>query len=329
VRNTGLKAVYDVRDARARGRYNRPSGAMWLVGGGAALASLVMYFFVSTRALSVQREKLLAKRRAVESTLGVRWSPLRDRVESWVLQKGALDYEGDFVDAGAARLNLQTRPGIYLRLRKTDTIAIESLRKAAAESKRDAFVACFFSMPAASSATTIADAGAENQPWNLQQAYVATRILGNEWLSEVRQADDKLRLRVFEDQYDKAVKDEIPTAIDLLQHAEFFTLVIDDDRNTDVHAKHAGDAISEAVLQLVQHPVYVYGFDLKSGTELLRLKMTAGNATFEQAGEHAVTDPEMRNAMQRQVNNCSLGQQAHLFVVRGSADTHLPNIPQP
>ena len=39
-----------------------------------------------------------------------------------------------------------------------------------------------------------------------------------------------------------------------------------------------------------------------------------GNASFIFAGEHAMTDPETRAAMQRQVNNCSLADQVRTAI---------------
>ena len=68
------------------------------------------------------------------------------------------------------------------------------------------------------------------------------------------------------------------------------------------------------------HESRVYVLDLRAegsstraagsalGTELLRLRRE-GNASFVFAGEHVMTDPETRAAMQRQVNNCSLADQ--------------------
>ena len=45
----------------------------------------------------------------------------------------------------------------------------------------------------------------------------------------MRDADDDLRLRVFVEQYDKAIREEIPLAIDVVKRAQFFLLVLDED----------------------------------------------------------------------------------------------------
>jgi hypothetical protein len=53
--------------------------------------------------------------------------------------------------------------------------------------------------------------------------------------------------------------------------------------------------------------------NLKNGNTLLRLRRS-GEASFMFAGERAVTDPETRAAMQRQVNNCALAQQVQAAI---------------
>ena len=66
-----------------------------------------------------------------------------------------------------------------------------------------------------------------------------------------------------------------------------------------------GGTLTEESLQLVGHPARVHLFELPSGKEILRLKRS-GEARVIPAGERVVTDPETRDAMQRQANNCAL-----------------------
>jgi hypothetical protein len=149
------------------------------------------------------------------------------------------------------------------------------------------------------------DGGAfAEQPWNLAQAYAATRILSDDWVRLVREADDDLRLRVFRGQYDKAVRDEIPLAIDVVKRAQFFLLVLDEDV-PEARAFADGGALTEEALQLVAHPARIHLFELPAGAEILRLRRS-GEGRFIQAGERVVTDSETRDAMQRQANNCAL-----------------------
>jgi len=79
-RSRGLAAVTQAREDRAGGR------AKWtmqagLAAGAAVLAGLVAHNVVTARELHSDRQGLLAKQRAVATTLGTEWYPLRDRLE--------------------------------------------------------------------------------------------------------------------------------------------------------------------------------------------------------------------------------------------------------
>ena len=146
-----------------------------------------------------------------------------------------------------------------------------------------------------------------DQPWNLRQAYASTRILTDAWVQEVRDAGDDLRLRVFEQQYEKAVQEEIPTAIDIIKKAQFYLLVLDEDTPEAVAAADGGALTSEA-LQLVPHEARVFVLNLKNGNELARYRLRAAGTALS-AGDRMIEDPEIRDAVKRQVNNCSLATQ--------------------
>ena len=308
----GLKAIHAGRADRLRGKYSRPSGSTWLIGVAGIIAVMVAYRLISGRQLDSVKDGLLAKQRAVESTVGKEWFPLRDRIEKVTLD-AAGEFKGDFVDSEASRWDFRSLPGIYLRLRVADAKDAASMRRAAGESAKDGFVGCLLREPNAAAARGERDAGAfPDQPWNLRQAYSATRVLTPEWVSEVKEAGDALRLRVFEQQYDKAAREEIPMAVDLVKRAQFFLLVLDEDSDA---AKAAADGgpVTEESLQLLPHDARVHVVNLRTGAEVLRLRRV-GAATFMSAGEHTIADPETKAAIQRQVNNCSLAQQVQAAI---------------
>jgi hypothetical protein len=123
-------------------------------------------------------------------------------------------------------------------------------------------------------------------------------------VGEVRESDDELRLRVFTEQYGLAIREQVPLAIDVVRRARFFLLVLDEDV-PEVAALADGGHITEAALQLVPHQARIHLFDLTGGREILRLSRS-GDARVIPAGERFVADPETRDAMQRQANNCAL-----------------------
>jgi hypothetical protein len=305
----GLPSIARAREDRAagRGRWTTQAGLMALA---AVVGGYVAHLIVSSHELTADRKALLSKQRAVSATLGEQWFPLRDKLEGEILAS-ARDYAGDHVDPDVRRSSFRTQPGLYLRMRVADARDAASIRRVAAEAKKDAFATCLLREPNDRGVRGDADAGAfAEQPWNLGQAYAATRILTDEWVHDVETADDDLRLKIFEEQYDKAVGGEVPLAVDIVKRAQFFLLALDEDVPEAAHFVESGP-ITEAALQLVPHPTRVHLFDVATGRELLRLRRS-GDAQVIPAGERVITDPEMMDAMQRQANNCSLAGQVEM-----------------
>lgn len=317
-RELGLKAVHSARAERKNSKYGRISGSAWLAAGGAVVVTLIVAYLLSDRTLSTEKEEILSQQRAAVSTVGAEWYPLRDKLEKITLDAAA-HFDGDKVDVEAAKMDFRSSPGLYLRLRVADATNAESLRKAAKDSVKDAFTGCLLREPNAALARGDADAGVgPEQPWNLHRAYSATRVLTEDWSREVKEATDKNRLRVFQQQYDKAKRDEIPLAIDIVKRAQFFLLVLDED--VPEARELSGDAgtITQDALQQLPHPTRVHIVNLKTGAEIARVRRTA-EADFQFVGEQAVRDPEIRAAMKRQVNNCALAQSVWSALRPGSA----------
>jgi hypothetical protein len=313
----GLGAIAQTREDRARGNTKWTTQA-GLVAGGVIIAGLIAHNVVSEHELNADRQTLLAKQRAVLATLGAEWIPLRDTLERDVLEaagptNGTMAYAGDRVESFARAGAFRSEPGLYLRMRIADATSPQSIRKIAVDAKRDAFAACLLRESNERGLRGELDGGAAaEQPWNLGQAYAAARILTDEWVDAVKEADDDLRLRVFVEQYDKAIREEIPVAIDVVKRAQFFLLVLDEDVPEAAAYVESGP-ITEEALQLVDHPARVFLFDLKGNALALRLRRS-GSARVVAAGEHVVTDDEIRDAMQRQANNCSLANQVETAI---------------
>lgn len=278
-----------------------------LVAAGAVVVSLIAHTVVSRQDLSADKRALLAKQSAVQVTLGVEWSAFSQRIEENVV-RAAGPYPGDHVEREAQSGAFRTQAGLYLRMRAADARSRESVAHAAIGGQKDALVACLLREPNDRGIRGELDGGAfAEQPWNLGQAYWATRILLPEWASGVGEADDPLRLRVYAAQYDEAMRSEIPLAVEIIKRAKFFLLALDEDAPDAVDSSDGG-SMTESALQLVAHPTRVFLFDTSNGRELLRLRRS-GQGRVLQVGERPVTDPETRDALQRQANNCDLGRQ--------------------
>jgi hypothetical protein len=299
----GLPSLARSREERSQGKMRWTSRIGVLFAGSFVLA-LAVHWVVATRELNTAKQQLLAKQRAVVVTLGAAWYPLRDRLEANILRSAAADAP-DFVSPKAQRGEFRTKPGLYLRMRVADAKDALSIRAAASEAKRDGFVACLLREPNEAGRRGDIDGGAfPEQPWNLGQAYAATRILSGTWVEAVTEADDDLRLRIFVEQLDKAVSEEIPRAVDIVKRAEFFLLVLDEDV-PEAYAYTDGGVLTEEALQLVPHPARIRVYDLSNGEEIIRLRRT-GEGRVLSVGERAVSAPEMHDAMTRQANNCAL-----------------------
>lgn len=313
-REYGLKAVRDARVERGRLKHGRISSKAMLVALGSMVAVALAAWFFREHSLSDQKEELLSKQRAVVTTVGAEWSALRDTLEKTTLD-AAGPYKGDYLDPEASSWDFRGLPGVYLRTRVEDAKDLDALRKSAKDSARDSFVGCLLrpNNPSAAAIARGEDAGAEwqDQPWNLRLGYFATRILTDEWVTGVKDAEDELHLRVFVQQYEKAKSEEIPLTIDIVKKAQFFLLVLDEDvpeaqALTSDAGPNAGK-VTGLELQQLPHPTRIHLIDLRRGKEMVRLRREA-EADFRFAGERALRDPAILAAMKRQVNNCALAR---------------------
>jgi hypothetical protein len=313
----GLSSINAARDTRLRNK-GRMTPQFVLIVAGLGVCGLIAYRVVSDRELNTTKDKLYADQKAAQATLGAEWFPTRDRIEKTVLD-AAKEYRGDLVDPEAVRSGFRSQPGVYLRLRVADAKDVAAIRKLAPSARRDAFAGCFLRESNERTARGEPDGGAfPEQPWNLAQAYAASRVLDDEWTKDIADAPDMLRLRLFEEQFDKALKVELPLAARIVKSAQFFLLALDEDV-PQAATRSDGGAITEEALQLFPHPTRVHVIDLKSGREILRVRRT-GKAMAISAGDRMVTDSEMKDAMQRQVNNCDLAQQVEATMTPPGAE---------
>jgi hypothetical protein len=308
-RTVGLRAIGEGRADRARGRFSRATPGLTLAAAAGIAITLVIYHYVTQKNLDADKTALLAKQRAAVATVGANWFPIRDHLEKITIDSAKDFPEEDFIAPDATKFDFRSSPGIYLRLRVADAHDVDKIREQAQESSRDAFCGCFLKEPNDAAAKGYEDAGgAPSQPWNMWEAYQATRVLSDEWFAEVHDAQDDLRLRVFQQQYEKAVTDDIPMSIDIIKRARFFLLVLDEDEHA-AKAKADGGAITEEILQTVEHESRVRIVNMETWADIARVRRSGVGEIIPVGENHAPEDPETHDAMSRQVKNCSLGQQ--------------------
>ena len=317
-RARGLRAIDVAREQRSKMRW--PSARFWAYVALILAVSFVLHWKWSQGRLEGERQALLAKQRGVGAELGPRWFPLRDSIEGWVTELAKAGDVTDVVDKAAlASWDFREKPGIYLRLRVDEASTIEGVRAGAKGSLRDAFTSCFTRAPNESALTGKeckrtgdCERGQlcnENdrcakpaQPYNLRVAYRALRVLTDEFVREVQDAND-IGLRALGAAFDDAARDDFPTAIDLLTRAQYFLVVLDEgvDQLPEGSPK-TGAGASEALLAR-PHFARVAVYRLSDKKLVLRTRREAGGVVL---GGDAALDPQVAAARARQINSCAL-----------------------
>ena len=268
----------------------------------------------------------MAKQRAISQTLGPKILPFRDRAEGWVVELAGPPKK-DHVDPELVLKKLSTRPGVYLRLRQANAKNPDSIRTAAARSLRDGFTSCLFidrgskNLSHGKQCKTAGDCAAGQlcnewhvckpppRPFNMRLAYRALRVLSTDWTDELHEANSELAVLAYERDLEAVSRSDVPVAIELLQRAEFFTAVVDEDPKGGLPKKLAdSDETDEERLQRVAHTARVGVWNVQTGQQVLGLRARAGGDLMP-VGKAVSRDPQNLAAQQRQANSCALALQ--------------------
>jgi hypothetical protein len=313
-RTRGLESIRAARVARKAGRTARLTPQVAGVGLFLLLATVGIYRYVWSNQLETSRKVLAGKQRATAATVGKEWSDIAERLEDWTLASAQV-YPGDLRDPELTNWKFQHLPGLWLRVRMAEATRREDLQRVVKFSVRDAFVGCLLG----EAATPVRRAPASDddatndfpeQPWNMKRAYQATHVLEREWLAELQLVNDDLRMRYLEKEFEKAERNDIPVAIEIIKKARYFLLLLDEDVAA---AKAEGDAgLMVSDLTLIPHPVRIVLIDLQARRVMLRLRLASQGEYHMLASDGAilsasgVVSDETSRAVRRQVNNCDL-----------------------
>jgi hypothetical protein len=301
--------------------------------------ALALYFRHSAGQVDRDRQRLLADQRAVEAELGKIWFPLRDKVEGWTVELAKADIPtadatSDLIDKAAlADFKFQEIAGLYLRLRADQAGDVESVRKAAQGSMRDGFTACLMRTPtgdplSGKECKTSMDCepgqlcnefqhcAVPGQPYNLRLAYKSLFVLTPEWIKDVQEVDNDLRLRALRGTFDQANRIEFPIAVTLLTGAKFFLVVVDEKPSPPAAPAGADGGVApedEETLAGKLYPIRVGLWRLSDGKQLLRVRRNVDPKLRESAGAIAVEGPA-RAATLRQAQSCELAQEVRCAI---------------
>lgn len=316
-RPRGLPSLAQSKQDRVAGKVRYPSTKFW---GWAAIVLAVtgiVHWKRSQAEVESMRSSLLAKQRAVVTELGPRWLPLREKIENWTTEL-AKDPGGEVVNKDIlASWKFLDKPGIYLRLDVDQAATAQDLHKAANDSLRDGFTACLFRAENKNQLSgkdckltrecamgeicnELSHCAPPAQPYNLRVAYRSLRVLSNDFIHDVQEASGELELRKFVLFFDDASQDDLPVVIPLLEKAQYFAVVLDE--NVDKLEVPQGSTKSEA-LRAVSHASRVGIWRLSDGKLVVRLRRTP-DVDMKQSG--AQLDERVMAAQKRQALSCAL-----------------------
>jgi hypothetical protein len=312
-RTRGLPAVADGRERRKGFSFLSGRVLLWIAIILAAWA--IIYWKYTQEKIEKARNALLARQRDAAAELGPRFLPLRDKLERWILE-AAGPWQSDQIAPDAKDAPFQTKPSVYLRILAEEATDTKTIRGAAYGSLRDAFTSCLFrgnnpdpwSGPECSFNRDCGQSLTCNethhctvsaQPFNLRVFYRGSRMLTDDWIKEVRDASDDMRIRLLDHDLDITVKEDVPAAIDVLARAQYFLLVLDEKPADLTVVPDAGTPMES--LQTVAHPARVFVWDIAHDKLLLRIRT---DAAAQLTGPS--TDAKTTLAIKRQANSCAL-----------------------
>ena len=338
-RARGLPSIQRAREDRSAGRTRWPAAKYWGYGGVLLVLCLIFQWKSSQGELETNRQKLMASQRAMAVELGPRWLPLRDKVERWTteLSQAAgpevvdLDNKWDF----------REKSGIYLRLRVEEAGNADAIRAGAKDSLRDGFTSCLMRLPnpdplGGPACKRTRECGQNQfcnerdhctpaaQPFNLRVAYRTMHVLTDAWIHDVQDVSSELGLRMLTASFDDTLHDDVPLAMNLLQRAQYFLLVLDEPvpGAAPVPSSADGGTSAREAVQAVPHFARIGVWRLADDKLLLRVRREANGQLL---GSLPQADAEVIDARQRQANNCALA----LSVRQAMGDTGAAALPAP
>lgn len=321
----GLPSIDQARADRKRTRWFPVRFWLWamtFIGAG-----IIVWWKIDQGEIEEMKSELLSRQRAVVKELGPRWFPLRDKIETWTAECGAEAFIEQPADDLVEEWDFRKEAGIYLRLAQSATKSPEAIRDAATKSLRDGFTSCLFTVdnPSPLAGIECMDSSdcpdkhlcnefnhcqEPSQPVNMRLAYKSLHMLGDQWVANVQEIDNKLTARGALATFEAANKFDLPVATDLLLGSKYFLVVVDEAVKVDdsdlQHTLPEADAGTEddRSIPTAPHPARVCMWRLSDGERMFAVRAKASGELRGTMGPDV--GPQTRIAQQRQANSCSL-----------------------
>lgn len=238
-----------------------------------SLAALT-YYYRYNRELSGDRQKLLKERAALAAQIADDYGTVRGKVEPWTVQLAG-PWASDFVHPDARLLSWRERPALYLRVRQGDATSNDGVHAAVRTMPLDAVASCLLRSKGPG-------------PWAWGDTVVRAEMLGADFLRDVRDTANDLRLRNLAYALEYYKTKDFPEARDALRYAEHVVIVVDEDPASGVPASSAAfgpDATPAQKILGAPHPVRLAIRRISDGTELLRVRRTPEAVLMQVQGD--------------------------------------------
>ncbi len=274
-----------------------PWGVVFAVASLVSLGALA-YYYNYNKQLGGERQRLLKERASLSAQLAEDYGTLRGKIEPWTVALATGPWPGDFVDAEARSLTWRERPVIYLRLRGADASNNDSAHTQAKLSSLDGLSACLLRSKGPG-------------PWAYGDVASRAEFLGADFVRDVKETTNDLRLRNLAYALDQYKLKDFPEARDGSRLPEFAVLVIDEDpaQIPATSAAFGPTATTHQKILATEHPIRFSLRRLADSRELLRLRRTPSATLMQVAGDPtaAAAGLEIRRA---QALGCAMANEA-------------------
>ena len=274
-----------------------PWGVVFAVASCVSLIALA-YYYVYNREIGGERARLIKERAALTAELAEDYGTLRGKIEPWAVGLATQPWPGDLVDPDARKLAWRERPVIYLRLRAADAADNMSVHGNAKVSSLDGLSACLLRSKGPG-------------PWAYGDIAARAEFLGADFIRDVKETRNDLRLRQLTYALDQYKLKDWPEARDGSRLSEFAVIVIDEDppQIPSQSALFGADASVHQKILTTDHPVRFSLRRLSDGQELLRLRRTP-NATLMQVAGDPTTNAAGLELRKLQSLGCAMANEA-------------------
>jgi hypothetical protein len=254
-----------------------PWGVVFAVASIVSLIALA-YYYVYNRELGGERARLIKERAQLAAQIADDYGALRGKMEPWAVALATQAWPGDFVDPEAKTLTWRERPTMYLRLRGADATSNDSVHVNAKLSSLDGLSACLLRSKG-------------QGPWAYGDISARAEFLGSDFIRDVKETRNDLRLRQLAYALDQYKQKDWPEARDGSKLAEYAVIVIDEDppQIPGQSALFGADASVHQKILGTEHPIRFSLRRIADGHEMLRLRRTPNATTMQVAGDPTAT----------------------------------------